>query len=94
MISFKVLFSLFYFQVFYSLTSSSNCTYNFEFQNEEQEVSCHQYAETKSRGLRLHIQMLEEKLGLQPKSKPTNEKCTEKKEYRLNYTGDAQFLRL
>ena len=34
--------------------SISNCTYNFEFQNVNDDVTCHKYAETKAQGLRQH----------------------------------------
>ena len=75
------------------LASESNCTYNFEFQNANDDVTCHKYAETKSQGLRQHILLLEERLG---KLKSTqnlddNGQCKEKKEYAISYTGEIKF---
>ena len=69
--------------------SISNCTYNFEFQNVNDDVTCHKYAETKAQGLRQHIQLLEEQLGrLKPKqSSDDDRQCKEKKEYTISYPG-------
>ena len=72
------------------LIAASNGTYNFEFQNSHDDATCHGYAETKSQGLKLHIQLLEEKLG-QLQSKQNSEEtgqCSDKKEYNISYPGE------
>ena len=77
-------------KIFFIFASISNCTYNFEFQNVNDDVTCHKSAETKAQGLRQHIQLLEEQLEkLKPKqSSDDNRQCKEKKEYTISYPGE------
>ena len=72
------------------LIRASNCTYNFEFQNQNDNAMCNRYAETKSQGLKLHIKLLEERLGklLSKQNSEDTSKCKHTKNYTISYPGE------